>query len=85
MEGLSTILLYHVVDACAFSNDLRNNLELETLQGETITVDLKNLAIEDKTGTPAPLDAEGLDILTSNGIVHTINKVLLPQVIIDAL
>lgn len=85
VDGLTNILLYHVVDACAFSNDLRNNQQLTTLLGETITVDLKNLAIEDKTETPAPLDAEGLDILTSNGIVHTIDKVLLPQVIIDAL
>ena len=48
-------------------------------------MDLANLSILDKTGTPSGLVVEGLDILTSNGIVHTINKVLLPQVIIDAL
>jgi len=85
VEGLSTILLYHVVDACAFSNNLEDGLSLTTLQGETLTVDLKNLSLIDKSETPSSLVAEGLDILTSNGIVHTIDKVLLPKAILDAL
>lgn len=85
VEGLSTILLYHVVDACAFSNNLSNGLSLTTLQGESLTVDLKNLSLIDKSENPSGLVADGLDILTSNGIVHTIDKVLLPQAILDAL
>ena len=85
VEGLSTILLYHVVDACAFSNDLSDGLEVATLQGETLEVDLDNLAILDKSGTPSGLIPSSLDILTSNGIIHAIDKVLLPQAIIDAL
>jgi len=85
VDALSTVLLYHVVDACAFSNNLEDGLKITTLQGEDLEVDLANLSILDKTGTPSGLVVEGLDILTSNGIVHTINKVLLPQVIIDAL
>ena len=85
VEGLSTVLLYHVVDGCAFSNDLKDGLRLETLQGEKLKVDLDNLSLIDKTDTPAGLDAEGLDILTSNGIVHTIDKVLLPDAILQNL
>lgn len=85
VEGLSTILLYHVVDACAFSNNLEDGLVVTTLQGETIEVDLDNLELIDKSNSPAGLVASGLDILTSNGIIHTIDKVLLPQAIIDAL
>ncbi len=83
--ALSTILLYHVVDGCAFSNDLRNGQMLTTLQGEKLRVDLRNLAIIDKTGMPSKLVPGGLDILTSNGIVHTIDKVLLPDVILQSL
>jgi transforming growth factor-beta-induced protein len=85
VEALSTILLYHVVDGCAFSNDLQQGQQLTTLQGEKLRVDLRNLAIIDKTNTPARLDPNGLDILTSNGIVHTINKVLLPDAILQNL
>ncbi len=85
VEALSTVLLYHVADACAFSNNLADGLEVATLQGETVEVDLDNLSLIDKTGTPSALVVEGLDILTSNGVVHTIDKVLLPQVILDAL
>lgn len=85
VEALSTVLLYHVADACAFSNNLSDGLEVQTLQGESIEVDLENLSIIDKTGTPSGLVPEALDILTSNGIVHTIDKVLLPQAILNAL
>lgn len=85
VDALSTVLLYHVVDACAFSNNLTDGLSITTLQGEDLKVDLNNLSILDKTGSPSGLVVEGLDILTSNGIVHTIDKVLLPQAIIDAL
>lgn len=85
VEALSTILLYHVVDACAFSNDLQNGQLLTTLQGEQLRVNLRNLSIIDKTNTPAGLVTSGLDILTSNGIVHTIDKVLLPNAILENL
>ena len=82
VEALSTILLYHVVDACAFSNDLEDGQELVTLQGETLEVDLANLAILDKTDDPSGLVVDLLDIRTANGVVHGINKVLLPDAII---
>ncbi|MEN0048133.1 MAG: fasciclin domain-containing protein [Bacteroidota bacterium] len=85
VETLSTILLYHVVDACAFSNDLKDGLRLTTLQGEKVEIDLHDLTIIDKTDAPAGLEVELLDILTSNGIVHGIDKVLLPQEVLDNL
>lgn len=85
MEGLKTILLYHVVDGCATSNDLKNGMMIPTLQGESLMVDLRNRAIVDKTGTGAGLVHGAINILTSNGYVHTIDKVLLPQAILDVL
>jgi transforming growth factor-beta-induced protein len=85
VEGLSKVLLYHVIDGCAFSNDLRNGQMLTTLQGEAVSIDLRRLQVIDKTETPASLDADGLDILTNNGVIHTIDKVLLPKEIIDLL
>jgi len=85
VDALSTILLYHVVDACAFSNDLEDGLRVTTLQGEQLEIDLDNLSVLDKTDTPSGLEVELLDILTSNGVVHGIDKVLLPQAILDIL
>lgn len=85
VDNLSTVLLYHVVDGCAFSNDLSNGLRIHTLQGERLKVNLGNLSIIDKSNTPSGLVPEGLDIITSNGIVHTIDKVLLPDAILKQL
>ena len=82
VDGLSTVLLYHVVDACAFSNDLKDGQSITTLQGEELKVDLGNLSIIDKTSTPSGLVPDCLDILTSNGVVHTIDKVLLPDALL---
>ncbi len=85
VEGLTKVLQYHVVPAIAYSTDLVDGSELPTLQGETIGVDLANLSLNDKSGTGTGLVADCLDIVTSNGIVHTIDKVMLPQEILDAL
>ena len=85
IDGLTTVLAYHVVDACAFSNDLEDGLEITTLQGESITVDLDNLQLQDASDTPAGLVGDCLDVLTANGIVHTIDKVLLPEEILMGL
>jgi len=85
VPNLTTVLLYHVYGGCAFSNDLSDGQMIPTLQGETLEVDLQNLTILDKSTSPAGLVPTGLDVLTSNGIVHTVDKVLLPQAIINQL
>lgn len=85
VDALSQVLLYHVVDACAFSNNLEDGLRIGTLQGEELEIDLENLSILDKTEVAAGLEVDLLDIRTSNGVVHAINKVLLPQAVLDSL
>lgn len=82
IDRVSQVLLYHVVDNCAFSNDLVNGQTLTTLQGETIEVDLGALEIIDASRTGSDLMPNLLDIRTSNGIVHGIKKVLLPSVVL---
>ena len=85
LEVLEIILKYHVVaGVAARAADLTNGQELETVLGEKLTVDLEGgVFIEDATETAAQVIIP--DVEASNGIVHVVDKVLLPQVIIDAL
>ncbi|MDW5287496.1 fasciclin domain-containing protein [Formosa sp. PL04] len=82
---LATILQYHVVaGAAVMSNQLSDNQEISTVQGENLMVDLTNgVYIEDATDTSAMVTTANVE--ASNGVVHIINKVLLPQEIIDML
>lgn len=84
VSGLSTVLKYHVVEGCIFSNDLEDGLKATTLQGEQIEVDLTNLSLIDKTSDPKGLGPL-LDVRASNGVIHQIDGVLLPQEVLDLL
>ncbi|NJB34972.1 fasciclin domain-containing protein [Croceivirga sp. JEA036] len=82
---LAKILTYHVVSGAAVtSGQLTNGQMVTTLQTETITIDLSaGVQLDDKTDTNA--NVTGADNEASNGVVHIIDKVLLPQEVIDAL
>jgi len=81
---LAVILTYHVVADAAFSTDLTDGMSLTTLQGSSLQVVIDgDVFIQDATDVPAQVvDA---DIEVSNGVVHVIDKVLLPQAILDEL
>ncbi|MCH7401554.1 fasciclin domain-containing protein [Belliella kenyensis] len=71
---LTDVLLYHVVDARAFSQDLRQDATLPTLlTGEELTVDLANLQINNAGLVPSLLNVHA-----TNGVIHVIDAVLLP-------
>lgn len=75
LETLTNVLLYHVVPARAFSQDLRNGAELPTLlEGASLTVNLGSLQINESN-----LVESLLNIHATNGVIHVIDSVLLPQ------
>jgi len=82
---LSDILRYHIVpDASLFSSDLSEGVNLTTLQGESLTVRIDgSIFIADATEELAEI--VGADNEASNGVVHIISKILLPQSVLDAL
>jgi len=82
---LAVILTYHVVSGTAtMSTDLSNGQTITTLQGSTLTVSTDGgVFISDATSTAAQVTT--VDVETSNGVVHIIDKVLLPQAILDEL
>ena len=82
---LASILAYHVVSgASVTSGDLTEGQVITTVQGETLTVSLSGGAsFIDAAGESAAVTTA--DVATSNGTVHLIDKVLLPQAALDAL
>ena len=82
---LATILTFHVsAGAAVMSTDLTDNQEIPTVQGEALVAIIAHeIRVFDKTGKGA--EVIGADNVASNGIVHVIDKVLLPQAAIDAL
>ena len=86
-ELLASVLLYHVIGGSALSsNDFEDHQQIKTLQGENISIDVRlngSIRILDKTHDRAHVSAA--DTEASNGIVHIIDKVLLPQEFLDAL
>jgi len=71
-DKLVAVLTYHVVSGKVMSSDLKNGMKPKTVQGDKVKVDLSNGAmINDAKVVSA-------DIQASNGVVHVINKVILP-------
>ncbi|NND61855.1 MAG: fasciclin domain-containing protein [Flavobacteriaceae bacterium] len=80
---LKKVLNYHLVaPANVRAGDLSEGLEATTFQGENITITLVDgPKIIDATETPANIIAT--DVQTNNGVIHAIDKVLLPQEVLD--
>lgn len=71
-DKLIDVLTYHVVAAKVMSTDLSDGQTASTVQGEDIKVDLtEGVQINDANVSAA-------DIKASNGVVHVIDKVILP-------
>ncbi|MEM8846904.1 MAG: fasciclin domain-containing protein [Bacteroidota bacterium] len=84
-ELLAQILQYHVISGTeAFSTSLSDGTVLTTLQTEELTINVDGAVfVQDQTEDLA--EVVGADNDASNGVVHIIDKVLLPQAALDAL
>jgi len=70
---LSNILLYHVADGEVLSTDLTNGMDVTTLLGQDVVVDLNDgVKINNSTVIAANVPA-------SNGVIHIIDQVLVPS------
>lgn len=73
---LTKVLTYHVLGGRVLKADVPVGSAITTVQGETFTVDA-TLAITDQRGRKAAIT--GTDVLASNGVIHVIDKVILPR------
>ena len=73
-EKLASILTYHVVSGETMAADLKDGQELTTVQGGKLKVAIKGdkVMIGEAHVTMA-------DVAASNGVVHLIDKVLMPK------
>ncbi|MBO6763099.1 MAG: fasciclin domain-containing protein, partial [Roseivirga sp.] len=72
-DKLVAVLTYHVVAGKVMSSDLSNGQKAKTVQGENVMVDISygNVKISGAKVVMA-------DVKASNGVVHVIDKVILP-------
>jgi len=70
---LTAILTYHVIPGAVMSGDLSDGMMAETVNGQSVTITL---------GDGVRVDGANVvmaDIEASNGVIHVIDAVILPQ------
>ena len=72
-DKLAEILTYHVVVGKVMSSDIKGDMEAPTVNGKTISIKLNygKVMINDATVVVPDVNAD-------NGVIHIIDKVLLP-------
>ena len=74
LELLVAVLTYHVIPGKVMSTDIAGQaLQVESVQGSSLSVDATNGVTVDGANVVAA------DIETDNGVIHVIDKVVLPQ------
>ncbi|MDD1752935.1 MAG: fasciclin domain-containing protein [Methanotrichaceae archaeon] len=72
--ALTKVLTYHVVPGKIMSKDLKDGMNLKTVEGEDLTIKITptGVMVDNATVTKA-------DIETSNGVIHAIDAVVMPK------
>jgi len=72
-DQLVSILTYHVVAGKVMSTDLTDGMEAETVQGSNVTI------MTEGGVTVGGANVTTADIETSNGVIHVIDAVIMPE------
>ncbi|UWR22152.1 fasciclin domain-containing protein [Sulfitobacter sp. S190] len=72
-DQLAAILTYHVIPGKVMSTDLQDDMEAATVQGDTVMIDLDSGVMVDDANVVSA------DIEASNGVIHVIDKVIMPE------
>ena len=85
-EMLSGVLTYHVVSGRYTAQDLMQRISsgggsttLTTVQGTQLTASIEGDFVKITDATGATAYVETADIMNSNGVIHSINGVLMPR------
>ncbi len=73
IDTLTAILTYHVVPGAVMSGDLSDGMEAETVNGQSVTIGVGDtVTVDGATVIQADIEA-------SNGVIHVIDAVILPE------
>jgi uncharacterized surface protein with fasciclin (FAS1) repeats len=73
---LTKVLTYHVIPARVLKAEVPVATPITTVEGETLSVSSSFVITDQRTRTA---NIVATDILTSNGVIHAIDKVILPR------
>jgi uncharacterized surface protein with fasciclin (FAS1) repeats len=72
-EKLTAILTYHVVPGKLMAADVVRSTQLQTVQGQSITVSTEGgVRVDDANVVQTDIEAD-------NGVIHVIDKVIMPK------
>ena len=79
-EQISKVLTYHVIGARVYSTDLADGIEPETVNGETLKININDgsVTISDKDMNNMDATVVQVNVNGINGVIHVIDKVLIP-------
>ncbi len=72
-DKLVEILTYHVVAGKVLSSDLSDGMKAKTVEGSDITVHISDAGVKINEA-----NVSAADIMASNGVVHVIDRVIIP-------
>ena len=75
---LAGVLTYHVIPGRLVAADLKDGQELTTVNGEKLHVMVKDGKVMVGNGKDAPATVQIADVISSNGVTHVIDTVVLP-------
>ena len=75
---LRSVLTYHVVSARVLKADIAVNTPITTLQGKTFVIQATANGVAITDGRNRVSNITATDVLNSNGVIHVIDKVILP-------
>ena len=78
-EDLAEILTYHVVSGEVLAADLSDGQKVTTVNGDELTVSVSNDGVTLTDSNDNVSNVTATDISASNGVVHLIDAVVLPQ------
>ena len=75
---LTGVLTYHVIPGRLVAADLKDGQVLTTVNGEKLHVSVKDGKVMIGNGKDAPATVQIADVISSNGVTHVIDGVILP-------
>lgn len=78
-DQLAKVLTYHVVSGNVVAGDLTNAMSVTTVNGETFTVNISGSTVTLTDANGGVSTVVLTDVQGTNGVIHVINKVIIPN------